>query len=100
MRPIEITKLQARVIGGTDNNVKAMLFPQTLKEICDFFNEAKDFLATSDARAIEFTMINKEGAKELRDLYKNALGETKELHDMYKSSLMDATEVWTPHNVH
>ena len=70
MKPSTIRTIGFKLIGGNGNGTLVAHFPKTLQEVADAFKEAKDFLMNSDTEWIQVQMLNKEGQKELRSLYK------------------------------
>ena len=70
MKPSNIKAIGFKLVGGDASGSVVAHFPTTVQEILALINDAKDFLNWSNARCIEVEMINKEGGKELRTLYK------------------------------
>lgn len=96
MLPSKIVKMHAKVYGGDTRGSVTSLTPTKLSEVLAFFKEANMFINSSDARMLEITMINAEGAVELRNMYKN-----KALADrpVTPEKIIEDSEFWHAFNM-
>ena len=81
MKPSTIQAIGFKLVGGKSDGSFVVHFPKSLSEIVVALNEAMDFLKNSDTRWIEMQMLNREGKKELRTLYKAQEDKSKDESD-------------------
>lgn len=84
----DITAIGFKLVGGSSHGSLVAHFPKTKQELLDALKEAKEFLMNSDTKWIQVQLINREGKKELHNLYKSQLKKeaeaTNDCVDPYK----------------
>ena len=72
MKPSNIRAIGFRIIGGEDNGSLVAHFPKSLQEILEAIKAAREFLDSSDTKAIEVEAISMDGTQEYTNMLKKA----------------------------